>query len=85
MELVGKEKVTYLGCEVKESRKTGKPFTLVSFGDTASFQRLEFFKPENLDLSNIEQNTDVMVEFDVKRVGYETKLNLLNVSEALPY
>lgn len=79
MNLLSDKPLDYLGIKDMESKKTGKPFSIVAFGDSQNYQQFEFFKPDKLDLSSLTIGQKVLLEFTVSRRGFQTNFDLVAV------
>ncbi|MEQ7219474.1 hypothetical protein ABQD64_13715 [Vagococcus fluvialis] len=82
MKLICEDEVDFLGVENKVSKKTGEPFSLIVIGDSQNYQKYEFFKTDSIDLSLVRPGSKVIVQFQVNRVGFDTKLNLIKMIPA---
>ncbi len=82
MKLICEEEVDFLGVENKISKKTGEPFSLIVIGDSVNYQKYEFFKTDNIDLTLVRPGSKVIVQFQMNKVGFDTKVNLINMVPA---
>jgi len=71
--------VQYVGSESLKAKATGNPFELVSFGDAATFEKFDFFKRDDLNMSGITEGTKVKLELKVSKRGFANQFDLIAV------